>query len=1028
MHAQNIPELLQVFLKHTPVAVAMFDREMHYIATSRKWLTDWGVTEASLIGYCHCQVLPSITPCWKEVHERCLEGVLEKCDVQKIFKVDGSVEWLKWECHPWCENNGEIGGTIFFTEVITEHKHTEVALQQSKARFQKLAANVPGMIYQLLLLSDGSLSLPYISPSCRQLFEFEPGKIEPNQLVFNEVVHPEDYAAFSESMAISAETLLPWLWEGRIITFSGKLKWVRALARPEKQPDKAILWDGLIIDISDRVQAELKLRQYQGLLEELVTKRTSELNGVNVRLQAEIVERQGIEAALRQSEKRFQKLAANIPGVIYQYVLYPDGSHHFPFLSKWCREVYELEPQQVTENGQLIFDMVHPEDLPVLQESIMHSAATLEPWTCEWQITTPSGKNKWLRGSSRPEKQTNGNIVWDGLVIDISDRKFAEEERQKLVSVIENTSDFIGITTLEGQAIFINEAGKALVGLESHEGIKHIGISDFHTPQDWEFLQTEVLPVVREKGSWQGEFNFQHLQTGKSIPIEYNIFLIKNQKNGEPIAIATITRDITQRKLAEEETQKFVSLVENSSDFISIATLDGQAWYLNEAGLKLVGLENIEKFRQTGILDYHLAEDADYVQQVIIPTVMKEGRWQGESRFQHFQTGKSIPIDYNVFIVKNQNTGQPIAFATVTRDISERKQAEEALRESEVRFRNLARREQLVNSLASQIRESLDLHQVIETAIQEIRDLLQIDRCSFSWFKPDVEPASWETLKEAKHSNLPSMLGCHPADKIGPVTEMFLKQEILKIDDVRECQEPMHREFLESLGIKSEIVLPIKTRSGQIGVIVCGHWSETRPWRDSEVELLQAVVDQLAIAINQAELYTQSQEVAIAATNQAQQLQQTLGELKQTQSQLVQSEKMSSLGQLVAGVAHEINNPVNFIYGNLAHASKYTEDLLNLLRLYQEEYPQTTSEIQAEINEVDLDFLIEDLPKIMTSMKVGSERIREIVQSLRTFSRLDEAEMKTVDIHEGIESTLMILQHRLKFKQDHTTCWIYFTS
>jgi PAS domain S-box-containing protein len=1021
MHAQNIPELLQLFLQHTPVAVAMFDREMRYIATSRKWLNHWGVTEQSLIGCCYDCVLPSNTSNWKEVHERCLGNTVEKCDAQKIVKLDGSVEWLKWECHPWFEKSGEIGGTIFFTEVITDQKHTEVALQQSKARFQKLAANVPGMIYQLLLHPDGSLSLPYVSPSCRQLFEFEQGDIEPNRLIFYELVHPEDYGGFNESMAISAEMLLPWLWEGRIVTVSGKVKWVRAIARPERQEDNTILWDGLIIDISDRIQAELKLRQYQGLLEELVSKRTNELSSVNVQLQAGIVERQRVEAALRQSEKRFQKLAANIPGVIYQHVLCPDGSNYFSFLSKWCREVYELEPQQVIEEAQLVFDMVHPEDLPVLQESIMHSAATLEPWTCEWQITTPSGKNKWLRGSSRPEKQANGNIVWDGLIIDISDRKFAEEEQQKLVSLIENTSDFIGMATLEGQSLFINEAGKALVGLESHDQIKQIGIADFHTPEDWEFLRTEILPIVRQKGSWQGEFNFRHYKTGASIPIEYNIFLIKNQKTGEPIAIATISRDITQRKLAEEERQNFVSLVENSSDFIAIATLDGKGWYINEAGLELVGFENMEEFLQTTISDYHTPEDWEYFQQVIAPTVMSNGCWQGELSFRHFRTGELIPIEYNIFIVKDKKTGKPTNLATVTRDIRERKQAEVALRHSETKSLELARREQLINSLASQIRESLDLHQVIETAIEEIRDLLQIDRCSFSWFKPDVEPASWETLKEAKHPDLPSMLGCHPADKIGPVTKMFLKQEILKIDDVRECQEPMHKEFLESLGIKSEIVLPIKTRSGQIGVIVCGHWSETRPWADSEVELLQAVVDQLAIAINQAELYTQSQEVAIAATNQTQQLKQTLGELKQTQSQLVQSEKMSSLGQLVAGVAHEINNPVNFIYGNLAHASKYTEDLLNLLNLYQEEYPQATDEIQAEIKEVDLDFLIEDLPKIMTSMKVGSERIREIVQSLRTFSRLDEAEMKTVDIHEGIESTLMILQHRLKSKHDHTT-------
>ena len=152
---------------------------------------------------------------------------------------------------------------------------------------------------------------------------------------------------------------------------------------------------------------------------------------------------------------------------------------------------------------------------------------------------------------------------------------------------------------------------------------------------------------------------------------------------------------------------------------------------------------------------------------------------------------------------------------------------------------------------------------------------------------------------------------------------------------------------------------------------------------------------------------------------QAEYLEQTLYDLKCTQAQLIQSEKMSSLGQLVAGVAHEINNPVNFIYGNLSHAKDYIEDFIHLLNSYQQNYPNPVPEVQAEIEEIDLEFLIKDLPNLLTSMKVGAERIRQIVLSLRNFSHLDEAEMKEVDIHEGIDSTLMILQHRLKEKTDH---------
>lgn len=149
---------------------------------------------------------------------------------------------------------------------------------------------------------------------------------------------------------------------------------------------------------------------------------------------------------------------------------------------------------------------------------------------------------------------------------------------------------------------------------------------------------------------------------------------------------------------------------------------------------------------------------------------------------------------------------------------------------------------------------------------------------------------------------------------------------------------------------------------------------------------------------------------------EAKDLKQTLHDVHSNQAQLVQTEKMVSLGHLVAGVAHEINNPVNFIHGNLTHTDEYTQNLLNLIQLYQKHYPNPAPEIKAQIETIELAFLQEDLPKLLASMKMGVGRIRQIVLSLRNFSRLDEAGCKAVDIHEGLESTLVILQHRLKAK------------
>ncbi len=144
------------------------------------------------------------------------------------------------------------------------------------------------------------------------------------------------------------------------------------------------------------------------------------------------------------------------------------------------------------------------------------------------------------------------------------------------------------------------------------------------------------------------------------------------------------------------------------------------------------------------------------------------------------------------------------------------------------------------------------------------------------------------------------------------------------------------------------------------------------------------------------------------------QLNETLQNLQQTQAQLIQTEKMSSLGLMVAGVAHEINNPLNFIYNNLEYAKNYTQGLMELVRLYQQQYPNPALVIKDQTEVIDLEFLVKDLPKTLSSMAMGAERMRQLVLSLRNFSRLDEAEMKFVNLHEGIESTLFILNHQLK--------------
>jgi PAS domain S-box-containing protein len=565
-----------------------------------------------------------------------------------------------------------------------ERKQAEAALRESEAKFRHLAENVPGVIYRYIGHSDGTHKFTYMSSGAREIYGYEPEAIVQNPQIAWDVVHPDDLPSLNETILVSARDLQPWRWEGRITPPSGHLKWVQATSRPEKQPNGDIIWDGLLVDITSRKQAEQLLADYNRTLENQVQDRTAKLTQTNAQLEQEIGERKQVEAALHQNEERMQALLSAIPDVMFRHRI--DGTY---LDVKAGEEALLMPPEALI--GRNLRDLPMSEQVKNdLLECFRVAVETGERQTYEHDQEKPDGIHNY---EARIVKSGADEVVC--IVRDITERErftaALEESEERYRSVVTAMAEGIVLQDANGVIHTCNASAKRILGLSRKQMMGRTSLDP-----SWRAVREDGSPFPGEEHP-----SMVTLRTGEPCsnvvmgvykPDDSLTWISINSqplfRAGEslPYAVVASFADITARKQAElalkESEARFQAFMDNSPAAAWITDEDGRMVFFSKTYRQILQIP--EDF-VVGKTVTQLYRD-EFAQQYL------------QNNRKVIQTNQSIEAieqapradgtigDFLVYKFPLANLSGERLVGGVAIDITERKHAEQALKESNERF------------------------------------------------------------------------------------------------------------------------------------------------------------------------------------------------------------------------------------------------------------------------------------------------------------------------------------------------------